>query len=56
MGTYQVTQKRGRRWSAADAYLKPALDRPNLTVRTGAQATRVLIEAAHRIPPHLGTL
>jgi choline dehydrogenase len=43
-GLYQVTQKRGRRWSAADAYLRPALDRPNLTVRTGAQATRVLVE------------
>ena len=43
-GLYQVTQKRGRRWSAADAFLKPALDRPNLTVRTGAQATRVLVE------------
>jgi choline dehydrogenase len=44
VGLYQVTQKRGRRWSAADAYLRPALDRPNLTVRTGAQATRVLVE------------
>jgi choline dehydrogenase len=44
VGTYQVTQKRGRRWSAADAYLKPALDRPNLTVRTGAQVTRVLLD------------
>ena len=43
VGTYQVTQKRGRRWSAADAYLKPVLDRPNLTVRTGAQVTRVLL-------------
>jgi choline dehydrogenase len=43
VGTYQVTQKRGRRWSAADAYLRPALDRPNLTVRTGAHATRVLL-------------
>jgi choline dehydrogenase len=43
VGSYQVTQKRGRRWSAADAYLAPALDRPNLTVRTGAQATRVLV-------------
>jgi choline dehydrogenase len=45
VGPYQVTQRRGRRWSAADAYLAPALDRPNLTVRTGAQATRVLVEA-----------
>jgi choline dehydrogenase len=44
VGQYQVTQKRGRRWSAADAYLHPASGRPNLTVRTGALATRVLIE------------
>ncbi len=33
---FQVTQRNGRRWSAADAYLRPALDRPNLTVVTGA--------------------
>ncbi|WP_448627581.1 GMC family oxidoreductase [Geodermatophilus sp. URMC 64] len=44
VGFYQVTQRRGRRWSAADAYLRPALGRPNLTVLTGAQATRVLVE------------
>jgi choline dehydrogenase len=44
VGQYQVTQKRGRRWSAADAYLHPAARRPNLTVRTGALATRVLLE------------
>ena len=44
VGLYQLTQKRGRRWSAADAYLHPAQARPNLTVRTGAQATRVLVE------------
>ena len=44
VGFYQVTQRRGRRWSAADAYLTPALGRPNLTVLTGAQATRVLVE------------
>jgi choline dehydrogenase len=43
VGLYQVTQRRGRRWSAADAYLKPAMARPNLTVRTGAQVTRVLV-------------
>ena len=43
VGQYQVTQKRGRRWSAADAYLHPAMQRPNLTVRTGALTTRVLI-------------
>jgi choline dehydrogenase len=33
----QVTQKGGRRWSAADAYLRPALKRPNLELMTGAQ-------------------
>jgi choline dehydrogenase len=43
-GLYQVTQKNGRRHSAADAFLRPALARPNLTVLTGAHATRVLIE------------
>jgi len=43
-GLFQVTQKRGRRWSAADAYLRPALGRKNLTVVTNAHATRVLIE------------
>ncbi|HEX7969485.1 MAG TPA: choline dehydrogenase [Stellaceae bacterium] len=43
-GLYQVTQKRGERWSAARAYLHPALKRPNLTVLTDAPATRLLIE------------
>jgi len=33
---FQVFQKNGRRWSSADAYLKPAMSRPNLEVRTGA--------------------
>jgi choline dehydrogenase len=44
VGQYQVTQKRGRRWSSAAAYLHPAGRRPNLTVRTGALTTRVLVE------------
>lgn len=39
-----VTQRRGRRWSSADAYLEPARKRPNLTVATGALAHRVLID------------
>jgi 4-pyridoxate dehydrogenase len=37
----------GRRCSAAVAYLRPALKRPNLTVRVGALATRVVF-AGHR--------
>jgi choline dehydrogenase-like flavoprotein len=34
-GPYQVTQVRGRRWSAARGFLKPALRRPNLRLETG---------------------
>jgi choline dehydrogenase len=41
-GQYQVTQRRGRRWSAADAYLRPARRRPNRTLRTGVQVIRIL--------------
>ena len=44
VGLYQVTCHKGRRWSVHNAYLAPALARPNLTVRTGALATRVLVE------------
>ena len=43
-GLFQVTQKKGERCSAASAYLHPAATRPNLTIVTKAQATRVLIE------------
>jgi len=43
-GLNQVNQRRGRRWSASDAYLKPAAGRPNLRVETRAQATSVLFE------------
>jgi choline dehydrogenase len=43
-GFYRVTQSKGRRWSAADAYLRPALRRGNLTVWTNIHATRIRIE------------
>jgi choline dehydrogenase-like flavoprotein len=39
-----VTQHRGRRWSAADAYLHPAKGRANLTLVTGGLATRVTFD------------
>jgi choline dehydrogenase len=45
VGYYQVTQKAGRRWSAADAYLHPAADRPNLTIETDSLVTAIEIEA-----------
>jgi len=44
IGYYQVTQKGGRRWSAADAYLHPAASRPNLTIHTDALVTGIEIE------------
>jgi len=44
VGYFQLTQYRGRRCSSAKAYLKPARGRKNLTVITGAQAERLLIE------------
>jgi choline dehydrogenase len=48
-GLFQVTQKNGRRWSAASAYLHPAAARENLTIITKAQATRVLIEKGRAV-------
>jgi choline dehydrogenase-like flavoprotein len=48
-GYYQVTQKAGRRWSAADAYLHPAADRPNLTIQTDTLVTGIEIEAGRAI-------
>ena len=41
---FQVTQRDGRRWSAADAYLHPAERRPNLEVLTRAHATGLELE------------
>jgi choline dehydrogenase len=43
-GPYQMTIKDGERWSAAKAYLYPALNRPNLTCLTGARTTRIVVE------------
>ncbi|MFI7676979.1 GMC family oxidoreductase [Actinophytocola sp. NPDC049390] len=42
-GLYQVTCRNGRRWSTADAYLRPAMTRSNLTVRTHAMVNRIVI-------------
>ena len=43
-GLTPVSIRRGRRFSVVDGYLRPALHRPNLTVLTGARATRLLVE------------
>ena len=44
VGYYQCTIKDGKRCSAAHAYLLPVLSRPNLTVLTHAQVSKVLLK------------
>jgi choline dehydrogenase len=41
---FHVNQKRGRRWSAARAFLKPALHRPNLRLETGCLVEAVVFD------------
>ncbi|MFN0116281.1 MAG: GMC family oxidoreductase [Paracoccaceae bacterium] len=48
-GLYQLTVKGGRRMSAARAFLRPAMKRPNLRVETGAHVTRVLMEGRRAV-------
>jgi choline dehydrogenase len=45
-GAYQVTCHNGQRWSTADAYLRPVMDRPNLLVRVAAHVTGILFEGS----------
>ncbi len=53
---FDVTQRRGWRWSASDAFLKPVKTRPNLRIVTGALVDRVLFEQGQAvgIAYHLG--
>ena len=48
-GRMDMTVQRGRRASAANAYLRPALRRRNLEVRTHALATRILFEGRRAV-------
>jgi choline dehydrogenase len=48
-GRMDMTVHRGRRWSAANAYLKPAMRRANLTVETHALATRILFDGRRAV-------
>ncbi|MBI2296062.1 MAG: GMC family oxidoreductase N-terminal domain-containing protein [Betaproteobacteria bacterium] len=41
---FEVNQRRGVRWSAAKAFLRPAMKRPNLTVLTGALVKKLRLE------------
>ncbi|MGF6611662.1 choline dehydrogenase [Paraburkholderia sp. WSM4175] len=44
VGYFDVNQKRGIRWNASKAFLRPALKRENLTVITGAHTQRVVFD------------
>ena len=46
---FQVNQRRGRRWSAARGFLRPALSRPNLRLETGVHVERVLLESRRAV-------
>ncbi|MEO0682123.1 MAG: GMC family oxidoreductase N-terminal domain-containing protein [Pseudomonadota bacterium] len=46
VGYFEVNQRRGRRWSAATGFLRPAENRPNLSIRTHAQAAALTFEGA----------
>ncbi|MDQ6811736.1 MAG: FAD-dependent oxidoreductase [Actinomycetota bacterium] len=46
---FQVTQRNGKRFSTADAYLRPALGRPNLEVRTRATVLGVEFEGERAV-------
>lgn len=49
VGYFSVTQRRGLRWSAATAFLRPARKRANLTVITNAVTQRILFEGRRAV-------
>ena len=49
VGRYQLTQRDGMRASTAMGYLRPAADRPNLTVKTHLHVRRVLFEGTRAV-------
>jgi choline dehydrogenase-like flavoprotein len=46
---FHVNQKRGRRWSSARGFLKPALSRPNLPLETNLLVERLLVEQGRAV-------
>ncbi|NBC09465.1 MAG: choline dehydrogenase [Bacteroidetes bacterium] len=48
-GFYQLTQSNGRRCSAADAFLKPVLHRPNLELLTEATVHRITLQGRQAV-------
>ncbi len=50
IGYFEVNQRHGVRWNATKAFLRPVQQRPNLTVWTGAQVTRLLLQPGENGP------
>ncbi len=48
-GAMHMTVKDGVRWSTANAYLRPAMERPNLTVVTHAMTRRILLDGKRTV-------
>ena len=53
---FQMNQRRGVRWSATKAFLRPVLKRPNLTVRTGALVERLALDTNDGAPRATGVV
>ena len=49
VGYFEVNQRRGVRWSATKAFLRPAMSRKNLVVKIKAPTTRLLIETKNGV-------
>ena len=49
VGYFHVNQKRGVRWSAARAFLKPVLGRPNLRLETGVLVEKLVFEGKRAV-------
>ncbi|XVQ09556.1 GMC family oxidoreductase [Spirillospora sp. CA-255316] len=49
VGVLQGTIHEGRRWSSADAFLRPAMERPQVQVVTGATVRRVLFKGTRAV-------
>lgn len=49
VGVYQISTRNGRRMSAARAFLRPAMKRPNVRVETNALATKILFDGRRAV-------
>ncbi len=54
IGHYQLSTRAAERSSASSAFLKPALKRPNLTVRLKTSTLKILVEKGHAVGVQVG--